>query len=290
MVKEVSLIIPAFNEEEGIKAVLNDVIKEIQALSLTAEIIVVDDGSVDSTQPLVKSVVEAEEEGLVKLVTHKLNRGYGAALKTGILEAKYDTIVVIDADCTYPIEHLRDLLTAMDEADMVVGARMGEVIQMESIRVPAKWVLGKLASFLAEQDIPDLNSGFRVFNREIALNYFHILPNKFSFTTTITLAMLADDFVVSYVPINYYGRKGASKIRPVFAWHQLVLILKTIFYFNPLRVLVPLAGAVGLFGLVKLGFDLVVLENLTDSTVFLIFLTIQLLGFGLLADLIVRRT
>ena len=288
MVKEVSIVIPAYNEEKGIEKVLGEVVSEIDKLQLQAEVIVVNDGSKDQTAKKVESIARSNPD--VLLVEHKSNRGYGASLKTGILHAKYDTIVVIDADCTYPISSLSSLLEEMEEADMVVGARTGANVQIEKIRVPAKWFLGKLASFLAEKEIPDLNSGFRAFNREIAISYFHILPNKFSFTTTITLAMFSDDFKVTYVPIDYYGRKGSSKITPIFAWRLFVLILRTIFYFNPLRIILPLTVVFGLVGLGKMGYDIVMLDNLTDSSVLLILFSFQLLGFGLLADLIVRRT
>ncbi len=288
MVKDVSIVVPVYNEEKGISAVVTEISHKIKELALNAEIIIVNDGSTDNTASLLNKLVKEHQN--LRVLTHKGNRGYGAALKTGILQANQETIAVIDADCTYPLDHFQDLLAGMDEADMVVGARTGDTVEVETLRRPAKWFLRKLAGYLAERDIPDVNSGFRVFNREIALSYFHILPNKFSFTTTITLAMFADDYTVAYVPINYYGRKGDSKIRPFDAWNFLVLILKTIFYFNPLKIVLPLALITGLAGLSKLGYDVLVLDNLTDTTVLLILFSIQILGFGLLADLIVRRT
>ena len=286
MVTQISIVIPAYNEEEGITKVLGEVVAEVRKLTLDAEIIVVNDGSRDATADMISSF-DADE---VRLVAHKNNRGYGAALKTGIRAAEHDTIVVIDADCTYPIEYLEAILIEMEEADMVVGARVGDTVEIETVRKPAKWFLRKLASFLAGMDIPDLNSGFRAFKKDLAVSYFHLLPNQFSFTTTITLSMLADSHTITYVPIDYYGRSGSSKIKPTDALHFFILILKTIFFFNPLKILMPLTLLVGAMGIAKLGYDLFVITDIGDSTVFLILLSIQLLGFGLLADLIVRRT
>lgn len=288
MVKEVSIVIPAYNEESSVATVLEGVAHEIDRLGLTAEVLVVNDASKDGTARIVEGITQSNPD--IRLFSHKVNRGYGASLKTGIVEARFDTIVVIDADCTYPITSLAVLLEEMEEADMVVGARTGANVAIEKLRVPAKWFLGKLASVLAEQEIPDLNSGFRAFNREIALSYFHLLPNKFSFTTTITLAMMADGFAVHYVPIDYYARKGHSKISPRFAWDLMILIIRTIFYFNPLKIILPLAMSFGLLGVGKLVYDVSVLSNLTDTTVLLLLFSFQMFGFGLLADLVTKRT
>lgn len=288
MVKEVSIVIPAYNEEGSVATVLEGVVHEVDELGLTAEVLVVNDASKDGTARIVDDIAKSNPD--IRLISHSANRGYGASLKTGILEAKYDTIVVIDADCTYPITSLKSLLEEMDGADMVVGARTGGNVNIEKLRVPAKWFLGKLASVLAEQDIPDLNSGFRAFNREIALSYFHLLPNKFSFTTTITLAMMADGFTVHYVPIDYYARKGHSKITPKFAWDLMILIVRTIFYFNPLKIILPIAFSFGLLGMGKLIYDVSILSNLTDTTVLLLLFSFQMFGFGLLADLVTKRT
>src|SRR5262249_22502084 len=155
------------------------------------EIIVVDDGSKDKTRRA------AEEAGAVVL-RHPRNRGYGASLKTGITVAAYDVICITDADGTYPVERIPELLAELRTADMVVGARTGARVAIPLIRKPAKWVLNRLANYITSTKIPDLNSGLRLFRRDAALQYFHMLPDQFSFTTTITMAMLCDKYAVTY--------------------------------------------------------------------------------------------
>ncbi len=145
---------------------------------LEYEIIVVDDGSTDNTARIV------EEFDYVELIRHDVNRGYGEALKTGIRRAKFNSIVVTDADGTYPVEVIPELCEHMVEHEMVVGARTGPIVRIPFLRRPAKWFLGRVASYLAERRIPDLNSGLRVFKKDVVLHYFPILPPGFSFTMT----------------------------------------------------------------------------------------------------------
>jgi len=180
-------------------------------------------------------------------------------------------------------------MDAMSEADMVVGARTGSKVHIPLIRRPAKWVLNKLANYLSNANIPDLNSGLRVFRKEIAERYFHILPDRFSFTTTITLAMFADGYRVKYQSIDYHKREGASKIKPSDAIGFFILILRTITYFNPLRTFVPVFLILFSLASAKLGYDVFVLKNLTDLTTLLFLSSLQVILIGIVADLIVRR-
>ncbi|MDH4207440.1 MAG: glycosyltransferase family 2 protein, partial [Anaerolineae bacterium] len=201
----VSIVVPAYNEEQGVLTTLGAIKAAMSLQSMEYEIILVDDGSTDDTAEAV------ERQAGVRLIRHHTNRGYGSALKTGIRQAAYEWIAIIDADGTYPAEALPLLLAHLDEFDMVVGARPpGEI---SAIRRPAKWFLSKLAQYLAETKIPDLNSGMRVFRRDVALSYFNILPSAFSFTITITIAFLSDHYLVKFVPIPFQGRAGRSKIK-----------------------------------------------------------------------------
>jgi len=175
------------------------------------EIIVVDDGSCDRT-------AEEALRAHARVLRHSENRGYGSALKAGILAAKHDTIVISDADGTYPSDQIPHLIAELHTADMVVGARTGADVPHSWPRKPAKWVLGWLATRIAGHPIPDLNSGLRAFRRDCVKQYFPILSNRFSFTTTLTLALLADDYRVVYHPIDYYRRVGNSKIVPGTSW------------------------------------------------------------------------
>ena len=283
--ERVSIIIPAYNEEETIDQALSEIKRVMARSSWKYELVVVDDSSSDGTGRI------AEKKG-VRLISHPRNRGYGAALKTGIRNAKNDTILIIDADGTYPAKEIPRLLEEMGDYDMVVGARTGERVKMPFFRRPAKFFLNRLASYLSERKIADINSGLRAFKKEVALKYFHILPAKFSFTTTITLAFLSDDYLVKYIPIDYYKRKGRSKIRPlrdtgVF----LLLIIRTIIYFNPLKVLLPLASFLFLLGIAILFYSKFVLSRVMDITVILLIVTSLMVALlGLIADLIVKRS
>ncbi len=215
----VTIVIPAYNEEGGIAAGIDAV---EQALSgWKHEIIVVDDGSTDETARI------AEGQG-VQVVRLDANRGYGAALKTGIALAKFDWIAIIDADATYPASALPGMLALVDSNDMVVGARTGSQVSDPLARRPAKWLLRKFAGILAGQSIPDLNSGMRVIRKSRIAEFDRILPSGFSFTTTITLAMICRGYPVAYVPIDYFKRVGQSKIRPFHALKFAFLIVRTV--------------------------------------------------------------
>ena len=279
----VSIVIPAYNEEKGISGTIDGVVEAIKPLGIEYELIVVNDGSTDKTAKIV-------ENKNIKIINHEENKGYGASIKTGIRCSQYENILIIDADGTYPTEKLPDLLGYMNSSDMVVGARVGRKVHVPLIRRPAKWLLNRIANYLVDMKIPDLNSGFRVFRKKVAEHYFHILPNGFSFTTTITLAMISDGYQVHYESIDYYKREGRSKIKPVDALNFLVFIVRTITYFNPLRVFLPICLALFGLGMARLCYDVFWLHNLTDSTTLLFLFALQVGLIGIVADLIVKRS
>ena len=229
----VTVVIPAFNEEAAMARQLGEILAVMKQSGWTFEIIVVDDGSTDSTASL------AEGCG-VKVLRLGCNRGYGAALKAGIQAAAHDRILIIDADGTYPALAIPRLLERASSADMVVGARVGANLHIPMTRRPAKWLLGQYANLLARRRIPDLNSGLRLMQKSSLRTFWDVLPPGFSFTTTITLAMLATGHEVSYVKIDYLPRLGKSKIRPTDFFRFLWLITKMALRFHPLRILFPL--------------------------------------------------
>lgn len=276
----VSVIIPAYNEEGSITQQIEALMEMAHVYGIEYELIVVDDGSDDGTAQ------KATETG-VQVFRHPQNRGYGAALKTGIGSARHETVIIIDADGTYPVDAIPPMLKKSLEYDMVVGARIGENVHIPIIRKPAKWFLQKLASYLAGQRIPDLNSGFRVIKKSLIEKFYAILPSGFSFTTTITLALITNDYTVDYYPIDYGKRVGKSKIRPVDAYHFLLLILRTIVYFNPLKVFLPLGAALFGMGLGKFIYDLF-LQNLSESAVLGFLGAFIIWAIGLLSDQIAR--
>lgn len=287
LTKGVTIVIPAYNEENGIGPVLKQ-LREVMAESgWQHQILVVDDGSKDAT-----AAVAEGHKGIIVL-RHRGNRGYGAALKTGIRHARYDLICITDADGTYPNERIPDLLSSLTEdgSDMVVGARTGEKVSIPLIRRPAKWAIGRLANFVSGEPIPDLNSGLRVFNREIALRMFNLLPDGFSFTTTITLAMLANGYLIDYVRINYHARVGKSKIKPIQDTLNFIqLIVRIALYFAPLKIFLPLSGLLFLVALGWGAFSNFILDRLADvSTLVVVMTAVQVGVTGLLAELINRR-
>jgi hypothetical protein len=170
---------------------------------------------------------------------------------------------------------------------MVVGARMGDKVNVPWMRQPAKYFLRKLAAYIAEQPIPDLNSGLRAFRRDCVRQYFSILPNRFSFTSTITLAYMVDDYFVVYMPIDYRRRVGRSKIVPWHFMDFIVLILRLSMMFNPLKIFLPLALFTGTLGVLKALYDIAALFS--TSAVLLIFISLQLLMIGMVADGVIRR-
>ena len=287
----ITFVVPAFNEENGIEEVL----RRLAALPLrgNCELLVVNDGSVDGTRQVLARL--EEQIPSLRVIEHGINRGYGAALKTGFTAARHDVIVITDADATYPENKIVDLLARIDDgAEMAVGARTGEEVNVPFARRPAKACLRLLASYLAGTPIPDLNSGLRAFRRDLVQLYRPILPDGFSFTTTITLAALTNGHRVDYVSIDYAARKGRSKIRPIRDTLRFTaLIVRTVLYFNPLKVFYPLTGALGIVFLASLFYDLFLVKggaNLGDKTVLLFVAMVQILTVGLLADVIEKRS
>jgi glycosyltransferase involved in cell wall biosynthesis len=283
----VAVIVPAYNEGRAIGSVLKELTAVVDEAELPYEIIVVDDGSEDDT---------AEVAGRYEKVTvlrHRGNRGYGAALKTGIRHARYDLVCITDGDGTYPVDPIPDLIARLveDGCDMVVGARVGEEVDIPPLRKPAKWLIRQLAHFVAGEPIPDLNSGLRVFRRETALRMFNLLPNRFSFTTTITLAMLTNGYLVDYVPINYYARVGSSKIRPVQDTLYFVqLVSRIALYFAPLKIFLPASAFFLLLAVAWATFSKFALGRLADVSTLVIAMTaFQVAVIGMLAELINRR-
>ena len=292
----ISVIMPAYCEENFVGRQIEAVRESLTLSEIKNEIIVIDDGSDDRTTD------EALSTG-VRLLRHPENKGYGAALKTGILAAKNEVIVIIDADGTYPPEAIPELVKMLGVADMVVGARTGENVHDPLIRRPAKWFLRELAARIAGQSIPDLNSGLRAFRRDCVMQYFQVLPNRFSFTSTVTLAYMADDYRVIYHPINYFPRVGKSKIVPWHFMDFLILIIRMSMMFNPLKVFMPLALFFGGLGVLKTIYDMIALfirnpskgwelllqPVLSTSAVLLLFVGLQLMMIGMVADGVVRR-
>ena len=283
-IKHVSIVIPAYNEESAVREGVIELRKFFEVTDITAEILVVDDGSRD------KTAQEAKAAG-ARVIQHRSNRGYGASLKTGILAASYDIIAITDADGTYPAKYLPEMLNELEHADMVVGSRTGADVHIPLSRRPAKWFLRVMANYVANTKIPDLNSGLRVFRRDVAVQYFAILSDQFSFTTTITLALLCDNYAVTYIPIDYRKRQGKSKIVPWDAGSFAILIFRVAMLFRPLRVFIPLALLCILYGTIKAFTDILILhdKNISASAILAFVSALTMVLTGMLGDAVATR-
>lgn len=283
---DLSIIIPAYNEAKSIAGVIQKTRQAVEGMGLEFEIIVVNDGSTDKTPEIVAGI-----EG-VHVVEHPQNLGYGASLKTGIRTARASWVAILDADGTYPEDALQTMWSQSGDADMVVAARTGKNVHIPWVRRPAKRVVTRFAEYVAGRRIPDLNSGMRLMRKSVLERFLHLLPDGFSFTTTITLAMIVDGYRVKYLSVDYLKREGKSKIRPIAdTLNFLSLITRTGLYFRPLRVFVPVALMLFAAGLFVLFGSWWWLGRIMDSTATILVMTgVQFLAMGLLAELIIRRS
>ena len=277
---DLSVVIPAYNESSQVALTVDKVRTILAEAGISHEIIVVDDGSEDDTYE------HAQRSGAT-VIRMPQNGGYGRALKAGIAISTAPYVAIIDADGTYPAEVLPEMAAIARFNDMVVGHRGAAMKNVPLMRRPAKAMLNRIASSLAGHRITDLNSGLRVFRREALAQYVHLLPNAFSFTTTITLCMLASGRPVAYIPIVYGKRVGSSKIRPSDFLRFIVLIIRMTAYFQPLRVFTPIAAFLLLVGIGKGIYDLF-LDNLSETAVLGVLAAIMVFSLGLIADMISR--
>ncbi|MEX2658829.1 MAG: glycosyltransferase family 2 protein [Acidimicrobiales bacterium] len=283
-VLDVTVVLPVYNEEGHLVAEIDRIRAALEASGKSYEILVVDDGSDDGSGEQLRTM-----EG-IRLIQFRQNRGSGSARKAGTHAARGRVVVWTDADMTYPNERIPELVDELEGWDQVVGARTSEQGTAKAARVPAKWVIRKLASYLTETKIPDLNSGLRAFRADVARQYLHLLPPGFSCVTTITMAFLANGYSVKYIPIEYRERAGTSK----FHWWRdtkryLIQVIRLVLSYNPLKVFLPLGALLFVVGFAKLGYDLIDKDlRIATNTLIVLFASFQVLAIGLLADLVVR--
>ena len=294
---DVSVVLPVFNERGHLAEEVDRIVAGLDASDLAWEIVIVDDASTDGSGTLLSDeVVPRLTAGGhdVHLIRNAVNRGSGGSRRIGTRAAQGELVVWTDVDMTYPNDQIPELVAELHRTgvDQVVGARTSEQGTTKALRVPAKWFIRRLAQYLADTPIPDLNSGFRVFRRDVAKPYLHLLPRGFSCVTTMTMTFLANDHAVGYVPIEYRLRAGESKFHP---WHDtkryLLQVVRMVLSYNPLRVFAPLGLLLLLIGVGKLGFDLATKDlRVTTNALLVLFAAFQVLAIGLLADLVVRVT
>jgi glycosyltransferase involved in cell wall biosynthesis len=284
---QVTVVLPCYNERDHVEQEVKRIRAALEAAGMSYELLCVDDGSTDGTREVLQSIPG------IRTILFPRNQGSGTARRIGTQEARGDVVVWTDADMTYPNELIPDLVRELDDNyDQVVGARRTEAGTYKFFRVPAKWAIRQLASYLTNTSIPDLNSGLRAFKREVAAPYLRLLPPGFSCVTTITLAFLSNGHPVKYVPIDYFKRAGRSKFHPFKdAYNYIIQVLRMVMYFNPIRVLMPVALFLMGGTFVKLIFDLVVHPwRVAGSTILIGLAGFNIAALALLGDLVVKRT
>lgn len=281
---DVSVVLPVFNEVDHLEQEIKRIRKTLDDSDYTYEIIVVDDGSTDGSGELAATI-----EG-VHTLRFLTNRGSGSARKYGSLSARGEVVVWTDVDMSYPNDEIPRLLGELAGYDQVVGARKTEEGTVKFLRKPAKWFIRRLAAYLAGTPIPDLNSGFRAFRREVGDQFLYLLPRGFSCVTTITMAFLSNGYSIKYIPIDYAQRAGESK----FHWWRdtrryLLQVVRMILMHEPLRFFGPIASLMGIVGVGKLIFDLIDKDlRVATNTIVLLGLAFALAGVGIIADLMVQ--
>jgi glycosyltransferase involved in cell wall biosynthesis len=288
---QVTIVLPCYNEEDHVLLEVKRICAAMDASGYRYELLAVDDASTDATLSVLQAA--AADFPNLKVVPFHRNGGAGTVRRIGSRMASGDIVVWTDADMTYPNERIPELVRMLDDdpaIDQVVGARTSEEGSHKLLRVPAKWTIRKIAEWLTNQRIPDLNSGLRAFRRDVAQPYLRLLPPGFSCVTTITLAFLSNQHDIAYLPIEYGKRSGKSKFRFVTdAYRYILQVLRMVMYFNPLKALMPLALWLLGIGMVKSVFDLAFHPVRLATNTILIFLTGLIIGsLALLADLIVR--
>ncbi|HEY3717561.1 MAG TPA: glycosyltransferase family 2 protein [Jatrophihabitantaceae bacterium] len=288
---DVTVVLPCYNEQDHVLAELERITSALDASEFSYELLVIDDKSTDETL----RILQEEESSFphMRLMSFRRNGGSGTARRIGTTEAQGGIVVWTDADMTYPNQRIPELVRYLvdhPDVDQVVGARTSEQGRHRFVRVPAKWAIRKLAEVLSSTKIPDLNSGFRAFRREVSLKYLRLLPPGFSCVTTITLSFLSNQHAVDYIPIEYGKRSGSSKFHFLRdAYRYLLQVLRMVMYFNPIKVLMPVALWMIGIGVVKGIVDLIRYHlRLTTNSTLLILSGLIIGAIALLADLIVR--
>lgn len=284
----VSVLVPCYNEENAIDETIQKLAGALASLE-SYEIVAIEDGSEDLTLSRLHALKAMVPQ--LRVVAHDRNRGYGAALKTGMRHAESEMIAIIDADGTYPIHDLPRLVEMAVDYDMVVGARTGENVTYSTLRKIPKFFLHRWVNWIVNMKVPDINSGMRVFRKSMAQKFVRILPNGFSFTITITISSLRNNYRVHFEPIDYYQRKGSSKIHPIKDTLRFVQIIgRTGMYFAPLRILAPLIVVLLLASAASLAYDTFVLRDLTEKSLVLLTMSLNVGIFAVLADMIDKRS
>jgi len=286
IMNNLSIIIPSYNESLSIKGTVENLKIELNKLEFPYEIIIVNDASTDDTLEIIKNIPDIE------VVNHPTNKGYGGSLKSGVNKAKYEWVMFFDADGQHRPEYIPEFIKHTNEFELIAGDRSQGKYVRPTLRKPGLWLLQKIANYLVEYKIPDLNCGLRLIKKDALKKYLHLMPNGFSMSTTSTLAFLKDKRNVKFVPIEVNKRSNGSKstVHPKDAATTMMLIFRLIMIFSPLRIFFPFSLIIFLIGFISLIYDLSVL-NISETTIFILLTSILIFFFGLVSDQIaaIRR-
>lgn len=287
---QLTILLPAFNEEQAIERVLEEIVGAMAREDVRYEILVVDDASTDRTAELAEEFAATCWQTPVRVVRCPENRGAGAARKVGIRQSRGEVIVMLDADGTYPAESIPELLRHFPAYDQVNGARTSEKGTLPWLRRPAKWFIRKLAGYLTGCKIPDLNTGLKAFKREAMMPWLWVVPDGFSCVTTMTLAFLTNGYAVKYVPTAYRARIGRSKFHPIKdTLSYLSTVLRMVLYFRPLKVFLPLSALMIGAGVAKSVFSFTWTGSMQESDIVVMTAGFMTCMLGLLAEVIVAH-
>ncbi|MFY1637145.1 glycosyltransferase family 2 protein [Solwaraspora sp. WMMB335] len=288
---DVTIVLPCYNEQDHVLREIERITEAMDSSGYTYELLAIDDASTDQTLQVLQEAQSRFPH--LRLMPFHRNGGSGTARRIGTQQARGEIVVWTDADMTYPNERIPELVQTLEKEpaiDQVVGARTSEQGTHKVLRVPAKWLIRKVAERLSGTTIPDLNSGLRAFRRQVSLPYLRLLPPGFSCVTTITMAFLHNQHEVRYLPIDYAKRSGSSKFHFVKdAYRYILQVLRMVMYFNPLKVLMPPALWLLAIGGGKVIYDVVANPvRIATNTIMIMMTGLIIAAVALLADLIVR--
>lgn len=273
---KVTVIIPVYNEEVGIKGLLEKIVE--LKLHDIFEVLVINDGSSDHSLEVIKNYP-------VKVYSHNANKGYGAALKSGIRKANGQKVIILDSDGQHDPAQIPQFISLLDEYEMVIGTRDKESFQVHTRQI-GKRLIRWVGEYMVEQKLPDYNSGYRGFNKELIKSMLHMMPNGFSFSTTSTLAFLKEGYSIGTIPIRVKERVGRSSNVKFFkdGAKTIMLILRIIMLFNPLKIFFPASFFITAAGIIFGTYGYIEVHRFSNSAIVLTILGMFLFFIGLVAD------
>jgi glycosyltransferase involved in cell wall biosynthesis len=288
---KVSVVLPCYDEQNHVMREIERITQALDASGYSYEVVCYDDASTDGTLTVLHEAERIFPH--VRVVAFHRNQGSGTVRRIGTRDARGEIVVWTDADMTYPNQRIPELVRLLDDdptIDQVVGARTTEQGSYKFLRVPAKWTIRQIAQILTGVKIPDLNSGLRAFRRSVSLPYLRLLPPGFSCVTTLTVSFLANQHEIRYIPIAYDKRAGKSKFKFVRdAYRYILQVLRMVMYFNPIKVLMPIALTLLGVGALKAIYDIAAHPvRVAINTLLLLVTGLLIASVALLADLIVR--